>query len=486
MPHNDGTKAPGTVASAMPLALMLAVLGTIIVSGNASLISEWSPFILLGASLLSVTISLWCGSFTRRGMKVGFVRSARQIMPAVPMLVCIAMIAATWMLSGVVPLLISYGMSVLSPTFFLLLSAIVCGFISVLTGSSWSTIATIGVAFMGIGSVMGFHPGIVAGAIISGAYFGDKVSPLSDTTVISASTCGVDLFKHIRYMMITTFPAMLIALMIFTGIGLAGANTAPREAAEITACLQQNFNLTPWLLVIPVITFTLIALKVNTLLTLFTSSMLGFAGIFVFQSQIVASLSDGSAAGYASMALQVLWGEVGFSTGSGIFDNLVSTSGISGMMSTICLVLSAMLFGTAMIGTGMLGSLTNALTRKLDKRFTLVSATAASGLVLNSCTADQYLSIIVGGNMFRNAYRRCGLEPRLLSRTLEDSVSVTSVLIPWNSCGVTQAAVLGVPTLVYLPFCFFNYLSPLMTLLISLTGFKIRQRVVARPAAATA
>lgn len=436
--------------------------------------------------MLSVTISLWCGSFTRRGIKVGFVRSAKQIMPAVPMLVCIAMIAATWMLSGVVPLLISYGLSVLSPTFFLVLSAVVCGFISVLTGSSWSTIATIGVAFMGIGSVMGFHPGIVAGAIISGAYFGDKVSPLSDTTVISASTCGVDLFTHIRYMMITTFPAMIIALMIFMGIGLAGEDIAGGEAAEITARLQQNFTLSPWLLVIPLITFVLIAFKVNTLLTLFASSMLGFAGIFVFQPQIVASLSDGSAAGYASMAFQVLWGEVGFHTGSEVFDNLVGTSGISGMMPTICLVLSAMLFGTAMIGTGMLGSLTNALTRKLDKRFSLVSATAASGLVLNSCTADQYLSIIVGGNMFRNAYRRCGLEPRLLSRTIEDSVSVTSVLIPWNSCGVTQAAVLGVPTLVYLPFCFFNYLSPLMTLVISLTGFKIKQRVVARPSVASA
>lgn len=465
---------------------MLAVLAAIIIFGEASNIADWSPYILLGAAALSILISAFGGSLNRRGLSLGLLRSARQILPAVPMLVCIAMIAATWMLSGVVPVLISYGLSMLSPMFFLFVSAVVCGFISILTGSSWSTIATIGVAFMGIGSVMGFHPGMVAGAIISGAYFGDKISPLSDTTVISASTCGVDLFTHIRYMMLTTTPAMAVTLIIFLVAGLLGANTAGDGADAISACLAQEFNLSPWLLAVPVITFVMIALRVPTLVTLFTSSMLGFAAIFIFQPQFVAALADGTLAGYLAMGWDVLWGEVNFATGNELFDNLVSTSGISGMLPTICLVLSAMIFGTAMIGTGMLATLTHVITKKISGRFPLVSATAASGLLLNSCTADQYLSIIVGGNMFRNAYRRCGLEPRLLSRTLEDSVSVTSVLIPWNSCGVTQAAVLGVPTLIYMPFCFFNYLSPLMTILISLTGFKIKQRVVRRPSAVTA
>lgn len=475
-------KTPGLFASSVPLILMLAVLLTIVICGGASHISEWSPYILIGSALISVIISFWCGCISRRGIKLGFVRSARQILPAVPMLMCIAMIAATWMLSGVVPLLISFGVSSLSPVFFLLICSVVCGFISVLTGSSWSTIATIGVAFMGIGSVMGYHPGIVAGAVISGAYFGDKVSPLSDTTVISASSCGVDLFTHIRYMMLTTFPAMLISLLLYLCIGLMSGGMEEGDSAEMMSMLNQYFNLSPWLLVIPAVTFALVALRVNTLLTLFTSSMLGFAAIFIFQPQIVANFCDGSFIGYLSLAYQVLWGEVGFETSSEFFNNLVSTSGISGMFSTICLVLSAMLFGMVMIGTGMLSSITKAITGRINKRVSLVSSTAASGLILNSCTADQYLSIIVGSNMFRNAYRRCGLESRLLSRTLEDSVSVTSVLIPWNSCGVTQSAVLGVSTLVYLPFCFFNILSPLMTILISVTGFKIKQRVISQPA----
>lgn len=480
LPLPDGNpKAPGVLVSAIPLILMLGLLLAIVALGGASRISDFSTYILLGAAASSVAISIATRTLSRRGLKIGFIRSARQVLPAIPMLLCIAMISATWMLSGVVPLFISFGLDYLSPKLFLVVCSVICGFISVLTGSSWSTIATIGVAFMGIGSVMGFNPGLVAGAIISGAYFGDKVSPLSDTTVISASTCGVDLFTHIRYMMHTTVPAMAIALLIYLFIGLGNGGMTPSDASEIQSLLAANFNLSPWLLAIPAITFALIAVRVNTLLTLFASSMLGFVGIFLFQPHIIEMLGGtDSLAATVDMAVQVLWGNVGFDTGNTIFDTLVATSGINGMISTICLVLGAMVFGMAMIGTGMLATITEALTRGLDRRFRLVGATAASGLVLNSCTADQYLSIIVGGNMFRNAYRRLGLESRLLSRTIEDSVSVTSVLIPWNSCGVTQAAVLGVPTLIYLPFCFFNYLSPLMTLIISLTGFRIRQRVL--------
>lgn len=391
-------------------------------------------------------------------------------MPAVPMLLCIAMVSTTWMLSGVVPVLIDAGLRLLSPGLFLVISCVVCAGISVLTGSSWSTIATIGVALMGIGSVMGFHPGWVAGAIISGAYFGDKVSPLSDTTVVASSACGVDLFKHIRYLMLTSAPAMGTALVVFAIAGFVISPDADANAAAVRSLLSTHFELTPWVLVIPAITFTLIAFRVPTIAVLATSAALGFAGIVFFQPQMWQMLGADF-----SGATGMLWSETVFATGNEVFDDLVSTSGILGMLPTIGLVLSAMFFGTAMIGTGMLAVITDAVTGRLRSRFSLVGSTVAGGLFLNSCTADQYLSIIIGGNMFRNAYRRQGLEARLLSRTLEDSVSVTSVLIPWNSCGVTQSAVLGVSTVVYLPFCVFNYLSPLMSLLMAFTGFKIKQ-----------
>lgn len=474
-------RRPGFVASAAPIVLLLAALIGIIVFEGSGAIADYSHIALLLASLTAFALSLASRTLGLRGLTVGFRRSARQIMPAVPMLVFIAMVSATWMLSGVVPTLIDYGLQVLSPTFFLVVSCAVCAVISVLTGSSWSTIATIGVAFMGIGNVMGFHPGWTAGAIISGAYFGDKVSPLSDTTVVASSACGVDLFRHIRYLMLTAAPAMGIALVCFLIAGLGMDPSAAVDSTEIRGALASHFNISPWTLLIPAITLALIALRVNTLLTLFLSSMLGLGGIFVFQPAVVEMLGGGSVA----MVADLLWNPVEFSTGFATFDDLVSTGGITGMLPTVALVLCAMIFGTAMISTGMLSTVTTTLMSRLQGRFAVVGSTVGSGLFINACTADQYLSLIIGGNMFRNVYRRAGLEPRLLSRTLEDSVSVTSVLIPWNSCGVTQSTVLGVATLAYLPFCIFNWLSPLMSLLLAYTGFRIRQHrsvPVANPA----
>ncbi len=418
------------------------------------------------------------GCLSRRGMTVGFRRSARQVLPAVPMLIFIATVSTTWMLSGVVPTLIDYGISIINPTLFLMTTCVVCAVISVLTGSSWSTIATIGVAFMGIGTVMGFSAGWIAGAIISGAYFGDKVSALSDTTVVASSTCGVDLFDHIRYLMITAIPSMGIALIVFTMVGVFTNATPDATSADILHHLEATFEISPKILIIPVVTAAMIMLRVPTLLTLALSSAMGLAGIFIFQPQLVAQLmSETADASYLNLTGNILWSETSMSTGYELLDNLVTTGGITGMLPTVALVLCAMTFGTAMIGTGMLERITQAFTSRLRRRASIVGATVGSGLFLNSCTADQYLSIIIGGNMYRNLYRRYGMEPRLLSRTLEDSVSVTSVLIPWNSCGVTQSMVLGVPTLVYLPYCVFNYLSPVMSLAVAITGFKIHSAV---------
>lgn len=458
------------VLSAAPIVLLLTFLALIIIFKGADYILEYSPLSLLCSALCAVVLTFLSGSLTKRGLKVGLLRSARQIMPAVVMLIFIAMISTTWMLSGVVPMLIDYGLRILNPSMFLVTTCAVCGVISVLTGSSWSTIATIGVAFMGIGTIMGYNPGWIAGAIISGAYFGDKVSPLSDTTVVASSACGVDLFKHIRYLLITTVPAMSIALLVFLLRGITFDASPISTEVEILTHIRDTFNMSAWLFVIPAVTILLIVLRVPTLLTLMIGSAMGLAGIFIFQHQMLGTQAISSAA-------SILWQGLSFDTGNELFDNLISTGGVLGMIDTIKLVLCAMIFGAALIGTGMLATLTGAITRRIHKRFSLVATTVSSGLFLNMCTADQYLSIIIGGNMFRNAYKRLGLEPRLLSRTVEDSVSVTSVLIPWNSCGVTQSTVLGVATLTYLPYCIFNYLSPVMTLIISLTGFKIRQAV---------
>lgn len=432
---------------------------------GADAIAGYSPVVLLGSAALSVVLSFVFGALSRRGMTVGFVRSARQILPAVPMLICIAMVATTWMVSGVVPTLIVYGLEVLTPTLFLVTACVVCALISVLTGSSWSTIATIGVAFMGIGQVMGFSAGWIAGAIISGAYFGDKISPLSDTTVVASSACGVDLFAHMRYLMLSSVPALLLALVVFAVKGFMSDAADADQGMMLDGALRTTFNITSWTLVIPAITLALIAFRVPTLLTLAVSALLGFVGIFVFQPDLGHSVI--SAGG-------MLWSGNAMDTGVERLDSLVSTGGISGMMSTVALVLSAMMFGAAMMGTGMLASITRSFTSRLHKRTSIVGATVGSGLFMNSTTADQYLSLIITGNMYRNVYRQFGLEPRLLSRTIEDSVSVTSVLIPWNSCGITQSTVLGVSTMVYFPYCIFNILSPCMSLLLAWTGWRIR------------
>jgi NhaC family Na+:H+ antiporter len=475
----DVTRRPSLAISVIPIIALLAVLTFVLITDGANAISDYSHIVLLSSAILALVLAYANRCLCKRGLIVGTYRSAKQILPTVPMLLFISTVSTTWMLSGVVPTLIDYGLALLNPTFFLVTTCAVCACISVLTGSSWSTIATIGVAFMGIGTVLGYNPGWVAGAIISGAYFGDKVSPLSDTTVVASSTCGVDLFDHIRYLMLTSVPAMSIALVTFFIAGLCTDCAPEADAGNMIANLQETFNITPWVLVIPAITAALIAMRVNTILILAISSLLGLVGVFVFQPHIFAQLATtplASVGDYAADIWRMLWSETYLSTGHEALNDLVATAGITGMLPTIALILCAMIFGLAMIGTGMLSTLTHTFTRRLKHRRSIVGATVGSGLFLNSCTADQYLSLIIGGNMYRNVYRRYRLEPRLLSRTLEDSVSVTSVLIPWNSCGVTQSTVLGVSTLVYFPFCVFNYLSPIMTLVMAFTGFKVHTR----------
>ncbi len=459
---------PPLWASILPIIFLLVTLVILISCKGAEAINDWSPAVLLSAALLSLILALPRIDGGWRRVGAGLRESATQILPAVPILIFISILSTTWMLGGIVPTFIHYGLNVLNARMFLASVCAVSACISVMTGSSWTTIATIGVAFMGIGEVMGYSDPWIAGAVISGAYFGDKVSPLSDTTVVASSSCGVDLFTHIRFLMFTAIPSLTIALIVFTVRGLTLDTSAAMTADNgILHQLHETFFITPWVLVVPAITLTLIILKVKTFITLAISSALGVIAMIIFQPQLPFNLEF----------FKEVWSGAVFDTPDAGFNDLVSTGGVLGMLPTIALVLSAMTFGGVMIGTGMLTTLSEAITRRISHRNGLLGATIGSGLLLNGFTADQYLSIIIGANTYNTSYAKLGLQPKVLSRTLEDSISVTSVLIPWNSCGLTQSAVLGVPTLVYFPYCIFNWLSPLMSFVVTSGLLRIHSRV---------
>lgn len=477
---------PSLFVSLIPIIVLLAALVLIIAVKGAALVQDYSYYILLAASAGGILLGMAFTSRTRRCLLPGIAKSARQILPAVPILLLIGTLSATWMFSGLVPTLIDYGLRLLSPSLFLVTACLICAVVSVVTGSSWTTIATIGVALLGVGTVMGYSPGWVAGAIISGAYFGDKVSPLSDTTILASSSCGVNLFTHIRFLMLTSMPAMAVALAVYFGVGMTSQLTDGAKAQAISEALHRSFVITPWVLLIPLITVIMIATRRGTVVTLAVGTVAGLIGMWVLQPGITSALGAGSVTDNILLSLRLLLTDTSIPMGDPTLESLTSTGGVSGMMGTVYLVLSAMLFGGVMMGTGMMTVITHAITSRLRRTSRLVTTTVASGLFLNSCTSDQYLSIILGGNVFKKAYRRRNVKPQVLSRTLEDSISVTSVLIPWNSCGVTQSTVLGVATLIYFPFCIFNIMSPVMSIAMAWIGWKLHHTVEAVPAEAAA
>lgn len=340
-----------------------------------------------------------------------------------------------------------------------------------MTGSSWTTIATIGIALLGIGKAQGFEEGWIAGAIISGAYFGDKISPLSDTTVLASSVTDTPLFSHIRYMMITTVPSLLITLVIFTVMGLTHETNNTQQIAEFTAALDAKFNITPWLLAVPVITGILIARRVPSVITLFLSTLLAGIFAFIFQPGLLNEIAEGG--NMFKGIMMTFYGSTSLQTDSDMLTELIATRGMAGMMNTIWLIICAMCFGGTMAASGMVGGITRLFIHMVKGRTSLVASTATTGVMLNVAIADQYLCILLTGNMFRDVYDRENYERRLLSRTTEDAVTVTSVLVPWNTCGMTQSTVLGVATTTYLPYCFFNIISPIMSVVVAAIGYKI-------------
>ena len=370
-------------------------------------------------------------------------------------------------------------MKVIFPSIFLFASCAICALISIMTGSSWTTIATVGVALVGIGTAQGYEPGWIAGAIISGAYFGDKVSPLSDTTVLASSSSGTPLFTHIKYMMVTTIPSLLIALIVFAVVSFTASPASATDTLVIEQALSDTYNITPWLLLVPILTGVLISRRLPAIVTLFASVAMAAVAMVVAQPSIIMSIAQSDAASVMpsiQAIIQAATSQTAIDTGNILLNDLVATSGMGGMMDTIWLIICAMCFGGVMYGSGMLASISQLFIRVARRTVSVVGSTVCSGIFFNLATGDQYISIILTGNLFRNLYDGRNLERRLLSRSVEDSATVTSVLIPWNSCGMTQSTVLGVATLTYLPCCIFNIVSPLMSIFMAAIGYKIFKR----------
>lgn len=462
--------------------VLIGLLGIVISLFGSDALSGGSQVALLMGLAVCVFISMVFYRVPWQAFEQQIAKTLGGVAVTILILLAVGMLAGSWMVSGIVPTLIYYGVQLLSPQLFLLCACVICALVSLLSGSSWTTIATIGVALLGISHALGINEAVAAGAIISGAYFGDKMSPLSDTTILASSTTGVDLFTHIRYMMFTTMPAFTITLIIFTAMGFGLANDCEVHVHQYTEGLSATYNISLWTLIVPVLTAILIARRVPSLIVLFLSAMMAGIMALILQPHILMQIGApsnlpklGETAALIKGLAITFYGATSIDTGYSELNELVSTGGMTGMLNTIWLILCAMCFGAVMVASGMIESITRVVISWVRSRVGLVASTASTGLFLNITTGDQFISIVLTANMFQNVYERQGYEARLLSRTAEDSATVTSVLVPWNTCGMTQSTVLGVPTIAYLPYCFFNILSPVMTIVVAAIGWKIKQ-----------
>ena len=467
---------PPLWVACVPLVLLVALIACVVSVFGDDALSGASQIALILATAVCVGIGLLTRRITWDDFEKAIAEKVSGVSQALFILLLIGALGGSWMLSGVVPTLIYYGMEIMHPQWFLASACIISSVVSVMTGSSWTTIATIGIALMGIGQALGYEEGWIAGAVISGAYFGDKISPLSDTTVLASSTVGVPLFTHIRYMMYTTVPTMLVTLLVFTIRGLMQPQADVEQIAMVQEALDSTFLLSPWLLLVPVLTFIMILRKKPAMAVLFTAVLMGIGVAVCVQGELLDHIAGEEFEGIARRfrgAMILMYGSTGIETGAPELDELVATRGMSGMLGTIWLILCATIFGAAMTATRMVDSIMHAIIRMVKGTASMVAGTAFTGIFLNIVSADQYLSIILTSNIFQSVYKDNGYEARLLSRTCEDSATVTSVLIPWNTCGMTQSSVLGVSTLAYAPYAIFCYLSPVMTVLMAFLGYKI-------------
>ncbi|MCF6350415.1 MAG: Na+/H+ antiporter NhaC [Flavobacteriaceae bacterium] len=458
----------------IPVLFLMFFLGYNIKFAKGELLGEYSNhFILLISGFVATIVGLFNKVSLKRMLSEVF-ENLQSVFVPILILFLVGALAGTWKVSGVIPAMVYYGLQIINPEIFLPLSVIIAIIVSLATGSSWTTSATVGIALIGIGSAFGISPGMIAGAVISGAYFGDKMSPLSDTTNLAPAMAGTDLYAHIRYMAITTIPTIIITLIFF---GFVSMNIVIKpigetnQISQLMSTLKETFYITPYLFIVPFTVVGLILLKTKPLIALTVGVLIAVIFAFVFQGSLLNSMSSSS----VKSIFNAIFIDTELPTDNPKLKRLYNAGGMKGMLWTIYLIISAMVFGGIMDAIGALARITKVLLSFATSIFGLFASTVASCLGLNVIASDQYLAIVIPGKMFKKAYEDKGLSPENLSRTLEDSGTVTSVLIPWNTCGAYQSGVLGVGVTEYFAFAIFNWLSPFMTLFFAAFSIKIKQ-----------
>jgi len=464
-------------AALLPIIVLVVLLSINVGIYGDDALSGSNQFILLLGGAIAALIGFRKGVLYK-DMLAQIAENLKSVTGAILILLFVGALAGTWLLSGIIPAMIYYGLQILHPSYFLAACILICALISIATGSSWTTSATVGIALIGIGKAMGLPVGMIAGAVISGAYFGDKMSPLSDTTNLAPAMAGGELFSHIRYMSLTTIPTILVTLLVFLIIGFTQDTSAVSQTESMLVAIEERFTISPLLFVVPVLVVLMIARKTPPLVALLVGTLLGGLFALIFQQPLFKLLSHEDVLSWQGMytiLMDSITVSTSIETSHPLLNDLFQSGGMAGMLGTIWLIVCAMVFGGIMDAIGALEAISAALLRWAKNTFQLFASTVASCLAINITASDQYLSLVVPGKMFAKAYKDRGLAPENLSRTLEDSGTVTSVLVPWNTCGAYQSGVLGVSVAEYFVFAIFNWLSPFTTLLYAAIGYKIKQ-----------
>lgn len=475
---NETMKNPGLLLSLLPVGFLVIALTTTVIIFGTEAIQGPAQVVLTMSGFFAAMIAMLRGSSWHE-LEGSVKKAVSDVTQAIIILLLIGSLIGVWILAGVVPTIIVWGLKILRPSLFLFAACVISGIVSLATGSSWSTAGTIGVALIGIGQAAGIDMGMTAGAIVSGAYFGDKMSPFSETTNLAPSMAGSALFEHIRHMVYTTAPGVAIALFLYLilGLGYTGPGNDVSHIARITSVINGNFNTSLLLLIPPVITIGIMVKKVPAIPAIMIGILLGLLFALLFQRQHIPGTADPTLSATMANAVKIALNTAatGYkaATGSREVDNLLTKGGMSAMLPTIWLILSAMFFAGIMEGSGMLHSIALAILKRVKSTGNLIAATLGTCLVTNILASDQYLSIVITGRMYKEVYESRNLHPKNLSRALEDSGTLTSPLVPWNTCGSFMASSLGVATFAYLPFAFLNIITPFISLLYGYTGFTI-------------
>ena len=477
--HIVANKELNLLEALIPVVLLMAMLAYNIFFADGEWFGEYSNQLILLIGGVFAAIVGFMNKTTIKTMISEVWENLRSVFIPIMILFLVGALAGTWLVSGIIPAMVYYGLKVLSPSIFLPASIVIAAIISIATGSSWTTSATVGIALVGIGTALGIPTGMIAGAVISGAYFGDKMSPLSDTTNLAPAMAGTDLFTHIKYMAFTTGPTIIITLIAFSIISLNIDTTGTADVTGLLNTIDTTFNITPYLFIVPLAVIAMILMKTKPLLALGVGVILAGIFAFIFQSEILSGLSDSK----LGAVIHSVFTGTSIVTDNEKLNDLFSSGGMQGMLWTIYLICCAMVFGGIMDGIGALSRITQSLLSVAKSIFGLFASTVLSCIGLNVIASDQYLALVIPGKMFKKAYQDKGLAPENLSRTLEDSGTVTSVLIPWNTCGAYQSGVLGVGVSEYFTYAIFNWLSPIMTLIFAGFNIKIRQLSTSKPKA---